>query len=125
MSPRSPARDEDFGAAMRRFDLICPDGMPLVWALNAQLAAGRKTNRPGLWPDPDAGNAQGHRRPAADFRHFLLGGRQCTLDKLTGIFAERFPGVAIAGTHSPPFGEWPADEFDRICGENPRLRAPT
>ena len=24
--------DPAFGDAMRRFDLICPDGMPLVWA---------------------------------------------------------------------------------------------
>ncbi|MGA0854357.1 MAG: WecB/TagA/CpsF family glycosyltransferase, partial [Luteolibacter sp.] len=30
--------DETFGASMARFDLICPDGMPLVWAINAKLA---------------------------------------------------------------------------------------
>ena len=51
----------------------------------------------------------------AEFRHFLLGGRQSTLDKLTDSFATAFPARAIAGMHSPPFGEWPADEFERVC----------
>ena len=29
--------DPSFGDAMRKFDLICPDGMPLIWTVNAQL----------------------------------------------------------------------------------------
>ena len=29
--------DQSFGEAMAKFDLICPDGMPLVWLLNQQL----------------------------------------------------------------------------------------
>ncbi|MCU0753442.1 MAG: hypothetical protein MUC40_10575 [Akkermansiaceae bacterium] len=29
--------DAAFGETMRRFDLIVPDGMPLVWALNRRL----------------------------------------------------------------------------------------
>ncbi|MFN7343268.1 MAG: glycosyltransferase, partial [bacterium] len=29
--------DADFGASMRKFDLIAPDGMPLIWSINAQL----------------------------------------------------------------------------------------
>jgi len=50
-----------------------------------------------------------------ELRHFLLGGKAATLAKLTDEFAGRFPGAVIAGTHAPPFGEWPADEFARIC----------
>src|SRR6478672_8801990 len=34
--------DRSFGEAMGRFDLICPDGMPLVWAINSQLPAKEK-----------------------------------------------------------------------------------
>jgi len=106
--------DPEFGAAMGRFDLICPDGMPLVWALNARLpAAGKLTDRvygPTLMLETLIAT-----QPPGGFRHFLLGGRASTLEKLTRSFATRFPGVTIAGTHAPPFGEWPADEFERVC----------
>jgi N-acetylglucosaminyldiphosphoundecaprenol N-acetyl-beta-D-mannosaminyltransferase len=108
--------DESFGSAMRRFDLICPDGMPLVWVINSRLAANEKlTDRvygPTLMLETlkaTDGKPQ--------FSHFLLGGKQVTLDKLTTGFAEQFPNANIAATHSPPFGEWPEDEFETICGK--------
>lgn len=106
--------DPDFGESMRRFDLVCPDGMPLVWAVNQKLPAGeRLTDRvygPTLMLETLTAT-QG--RP--EFRHFLLGGRESTLEKLNNSFATRFPQAAIAGSYSPPFGEWPADEFHRVC----------
>lgn len=106
--------NRDFGDTMRRFDLIVPDGMPLVWSLNAALPpAQRLTDRvygPTLMLETLSASAG---RP--EFRHFLFGGKESTLGKLRASFAERFPGVTIAGAYSPPFGEWPADEFDRVC----------
>ena len=106
--------DPAFGKSMARFDLICPDGMPLVWATNRQLPNDKKlTDRvygPTLMLET-LKSTQGH----PQHRHFLLGGKKSTLEKLTTTFATRFPSATIAGTHSPPFGEWPADEFDRIC----------
>jgi N-acetylglucosaminyldiphosphoundecaprenol N-acetyl-beta-D-mannosaminyltransferase len=106
--------DEDFGRTMRRFDLIVPDGMPLVWSLNAALPpAERLTDRvygPTLMLETLKATAG---RP--EFRHFLLGGKESTLEKLHASFADRFPGVTIAGSYSPPFGEWPADEFERMA----------
>jgi N-acetylglucosaminyldiphosphoundecaprenol N-acetyl-beta-D-mannosaminyltransferase len=106
--------DEDFGESMRRFDLICPDGMPLVWALNSRLAAtGKLSDRvygPTLMLETlKATNG------LPEFKHFLLGGKQGTLDSLTRKFAGDFPNVAIAATHSPPFGEWPESEFECIA----------
>jgi N-acetylglucosaminyldiphosphoundecaprenol N-acetyl-beta-D-mannosaminyltransferase len=106
--------DASFGEAMSRFDLIVPDGMPLVWSINSQLPAQeRLTDRvygPTLMLETLQATAG---RP--EFRHFLLGGKESTLEKLNSVFAERFPGVSIAATYSPPFGEWPEDEFQRIC----------
>jgi len=106
--------DPDFGATMRRFDLVVPDGMPLVWSLNAALPAGQRlTDRvygPTLMLETLRATAG---RP--EFRHFLFGGKESTLEKLRASFAARFPGVTIAGSYSPPFGEWPADEFDHVC----------
>lgn len=106
--------DPAFGETMRRFDLICPDGMPLVWALNARLPAGEKLTQRVYGPTLMLETLQATEQ-RGEFRHFLLGGRPSTIEKLTGSFASRFPGVTIAGVHSPPFGEWPADEFERVC----------
>lgn len=106
--------DAAFGETMRRFDLIVPDGMPLVWALNRQLPADMKLTDRVYGPTLMLETLKATRdRPR--FRHFLLGGRQSTLDKLADVFATRFPGTVIAGMHSPPFGEWPTGEFGRIC----------
>ena len=105
--------DAGFGQSMARFDLNCPDGMPLVWAMNRRLPAGQRladrVYGPTLMLETLKASAG-----QADLRHFLLGGRESTLAKLREVFAARFPGAAIAGMHSPPFGEWPEDEFARI-----------
>ena len=104
--------DPAFGDAMRRFDLILPDGMPLVWSLNAGLpAAERLRDRvygPTLMLETFKATAG---RP--EFRHFLLGGKESTLANLKTVFAGRSPGVPIGGAYSPPFGEWPDDEVER------------
>ena len=106
--------DTEFSASIRRFDLIVPDGMPLVWAANTQLSPEEKLTDRVYGPTLMLETLTATRnRP--EFRHFLLGGKQSTLDKLTATFASRFPGTAIAATYSPPFGDWPPDEFERIC----------
>lgn len=109
-------RDPGFRGSMDRFDLIVPDGMPLIWSINLQLPdEERLTDRvygPTLMLETLRAT-QGR----AEFRHFLLGGRAETLDKLHGVFGRDFPDTRIVGSHSPPFGEWPDDEFERICGK--------
>jgi len=52
----------------------------------------------------------------SDLKHFLLGGAQSTLDKLGEKFATDYPDTEISGSYSPPFGEWPENEFEKICG---------
>lgn len=109
------ARDDaSFGQVMAKFDLICPDGMPLVWSVNRQLETNEKlTDRvygPTLMLEAMKGT-----RGQPEFRHYLFGGKQSTLDKMEQRFADEFPDTIIAGSYSPPFGEWPDDEFDKIC----------
>ena len=106
--------DARFGAAMARFDLICPDGMPLVWSVNSQLPDAEKL-RDRVYGPTLMLRALERSRNQPDLKHFLFGGKESTLQKLEGVFAERFPGATIAGSYSPPFGEWPADEFERVC----------
>ncbi len=107
--------DIDFSEAMRQFDLICPDGMPLVWVLNSQLGAAEKLTDRVYGPTLMLETLKATSGKGADFKHFLLGGKQSTLDNLTRNFAELFPGVSIAGSHSPPFGDWPENEFEIIA----------
>lgn len=94
-----------FGEAMARFDLICPDGMPLVWSVNAALPAEERLTDRVYGPTLMLETMQATAGRGAEFKHFLLGGKQSTLDKLTSNFTERFPGCCIAETYSPPFGE--------------------
>jgi len=101
--------DQAYGAVMRKFDLICPDGMPLVWSLNAQLADPEKLSDRVYGPSLmleilKATEGQ------ADHAHFFLGGSQNTLDKLQ----KRFSKNHLAGVYSPPFGTWPDGEHEKI-----------
>lgn len=108
-------RDAEFGASMARFDLVVPDGMPLVWVMNRRLLGDRRLDDRVYGPNLmleclKAGDG------SADIRHFLLGGMPQTLEKLRNRFANDLPGASIAGAHSPPFGPWPDEEFGRVCG---------
>lgn len=109
--------DRAFGDTMGKFDLICPDGMPLVWVLNSRLPQAEKLTDRVYGPTLMLRTLEATNELPGQFRHFLLGGKQSTLDSLTRNFAERFPGATIAGVHSPPFGEWPEDEFDTIISK--------
>ncbi len=108
--------DQDFGQSMRQFDLICPDGMPLVWVLNAQLDIREKLTDRVYGPTLMVETFQASQGNSA-FKHFFLGGKQSTLEKLTEHFLTRFPAAEICGCYSPPFGEWPANELETIIGK--------
>jgi N-acetylglucosaminyldiphosphoundecaprenol N-acetyl-beta-D-mannosaminyltransferase len=106
--------DEAFGESMSAFDLVVPDGMPLVWFINLHLSGDERLTDRVYGPTLmlETLRATDGRE---EFRHFLLGGRASTLEKLERRFAEEFPATRLAGSYSPPFGEWPEDEFDKIC----------
>ena len=107
------ATEKRFANAMSSFDLIVPDGMPLVWALNRELRGGEQLQDrvygPTLMLETLKRGGQG--------RHFFLGGMQSTLDKMRDRFSRDFPQAQVAGMYSPPFGEWPEGEFEKICAQ--------
>jgi len=108
--------DTEYGAAMSRFDLVCPDGMPLVWSVNHTLPEERRLLDRVYGPTLMLRTLEGSAKRAT-VRHFFLGGAESTLQKLQDRMAVEFSGTCLAGVYSPPFGEWPADEFERICGK--------
>ena len=106
--------DKDFGETMKKFDLITPDGMPLVWSVNRQLDETEKLTDRVYGPTLMLKTIEAT-QGQPEFKHFLFGGKESTLEKLQKRFSADFPKAQIVGTYSPPFGEWPDDEFDRIC----------
>jgi N-acetylglucosaminyldiphosphoundecaprenol N-acetyl-beta-D-mannosaminyltransferase len=83
-----------------RAGLVTPDGMPLVWL--SRLKGYRHVERvygPDLMLACCAASvSNGH-------RHFFYGGAPGVPERLAAGLQDRFPGLIVAGTWSPPFGE--------------------
>ena len=99
--------DPGFGSALEKFDLVLPDGMPLIWCMNRFSGAEMQDRVYGP-------TFMLHCLAVPGFSHFLLGGSEELLETLQQKLRLKFPGLRIAGTYSPPFGIWPEDEDDRI-----------
>lgn len=100
--------EEEYGAGVRRFHYICPDGMPIVWLMRRKGAAAHRLY------GPDMMEWMWDRGRAAHLRHFLLGGTEEAVEKLSANLTARFPGVEIAGHFCPPMGEWPEGTHEAI-----------
>jgi N-acetylglucosaminyldiphosphoundecaprenol N-acetyl-beta-D-mannosaminyltransferase len=78
-----------------------PDGRPVSWVsrLRRDRPALRQVRGPQFMLDVcEAGVGPG-------VRHFLLGGAPEVLERLEAALRERFPGIGIVGSFSPPFRE--------------------
>jgi len=89
--------------------LVTPDGMPTVWV--GRLQGHRKMGRVF---GPDLMRELCARSVKNGFRHFLYGGTQGTATKLRMHLEERFPGIQIAGTYTPPFRPLSQQERERL-----------
>jgi len=98
-----------FREALGRFDLLLPDGMPLIWCMNRFGGAGLKDRVYGPTFMLRVLESGGEK-----VSHFLLGGSEELLEVLQKSLKEKFPGIRIGGVYSPPFGTWPEGEDDRI-----------
>jgi N-acetylglucosaminyldiphosphoundecaprenol N-acetyl-beta-D-mannosaminyltransferase len=107
-------RDPDLRRIHNRASLVTPDGMPLVW-IN-KLRGNRFVSRV-YGPDLmlavcERGLAPGKDRLA--YRHFLYGGKPGLVDRLSQRLQQRFPGLCVAGTHSPPLRTCTPEEDEQI-----------
>ena len=82
---------------LAKFDLVLPDGMPVVWTLNF-LGAGLKDRVYG--PYFMRHTLQHTPRP---WRHFFFGDSDECLNDLRRVAREIQPDIEIVGTLSPPF----------------------
>ena len=106
--------DESFGKVMRSFDLLLPDGMPLIWSMNLG-GAGLKDRVYGPYFMREA-----LRQLPRPWKHFFFGGSESCLGELTDEVLKLQPDLDIVGTYSPPFRKWTEEDeqaFARIIQE--------
>jgi len=92
--------DPDFAGVMAKFDLVFPDGMPVVWAMNLR-GAGLSDRVYGPYFMKYA--LQNTPRP---WRHFFFGDTEEVLEALKQAAIKLQPDIEIVGAISPPFREW-------------------
>lgn len=93
-------RQPDFAAILNRFDLILPDGMPLVWAMNRKGAELKdRVYGPQLMRETI-------RSAPHPYRHYFFGGTEQCLADLIPQITRLQPEIVVAGKCSPPFRPW-------------------
>lgn len=91
-------QDKEFAAAVNTADMATPDGAPVAWLMRRLGASGQeRINGPDLMLKYcEAAAKRGE-------SIYLYGGAETTLSILRDQLPKRFPGLVIAGSHSPPF----------------------
>lgn len=95
-----------------RAGLVTPDGMPLVWM--ARLLGHPRTRRVY---GPDLMRALSALSAERGYRQFYYGGNPGVAEDLAAILSETYPGLAVAGTLSPPFRPLTAEEDAAIVAQ--------
>lgn len=93
------ARDADFRQKLNSFDLVCPDGQPVRWALNRYYGCGLTDRVYGPKLTRELCRAAAENNVSI----YLYGGTDEVLAKLSAKLLEWYPKLKIAGAWSPPF----------------------
>lgn len=88
-----------FSDIMLAFDLILPDGMPVVWLMNHR-GAGLEDRVYGPYFMRYA-----IERSPVPWRHFFIGSTESCLAELAAEAKKLQPNLIVTGTYSPPFRE--------------------
>ena len=89
--------DPDFAGVMAKFDLVLPDGMPVVWALNC-FGAGLDGRVYGPYFMRHTLKHTPHQ-----WRHFFFGDSEACITELRKVVTKLQPEIDIVGSISPPF----------------------
>jgi N-acetylglucosaminyldiphosphoundecaprenol N-acetyl-beta-D-mannosaminyltransferase len=102
-------RSSRFRGVLDRALLVLPDGMPMVWVGRFQ-----KHTTMGRVFGPDFMTMMCARATINGFRHFLYGGNPGVAEQLKLNLRQRFPGINIVGTFTPPFRPLKKDEQNHL-----------
>jgi N-acetylglucosaminyldiphosphoundecaprenol N-acetyl-beta-D-mannosaminyltransferase len=94
-------KDAAFREAYRRADLVTCDSVPVKWAL-AFLGTPVKERVAGA----DLFGAMAERAATTGYRFFYLGAAPGVAEKAGRVLTERYPGLNVVGTYSPPVMPW-------------------
>ena len=101
----------EFGKILEGFDLLLPDGMPLVWAMRVQ---GAKIKDRVYGPYLMQEALKKFPRP---WKHFFFGGTERCLEELVVAARKIQPEVEVVGTLSPPFRIWTEKDEQKFADE--------
>lgn len=87
-----------------------PDGAPVAWGAR-RAGAGTTIRCPG----PDLLEACVRMAASDGTPMFLLGGDSGVAEELAVRLQEIAPGLQIAGTATPPYGTWSAEDSEALC----------
>src|SRR5262245_21815312 len=91
-------RDPKFRSILNRAFLVTPDGMPTVWV--GRIQGHREMRRVH---GPDLMLEICRRSVRNGYSHFFFGGNEGVAQDLAAEMQDRFPGLRVAGTYTPPF----------------------
>lgn len=97
--------DPAFRAILNRSFLTTPDGMPTVW-----MGRWQGFRQMARVYGPDLMLRVCEFTQTRGFTHFLYGGATGVADALKARLEQRFPGLRIVGTYTPPFRPLTSDE---------------
>jgi len=98
---------QSYAQVLANAEIVTPDGMPLVWGLRS---LGVKNQQRVYGPDLTL--ALCDRVAQENIPIYLFGATTETLHKLEQNLKSRFPNLAIAGKHAPPYLELNNPKFE-------------
>ncbi len=99
-------RDKGFKNALKKLDMIVPDGQPVRWALNSF----HKTRLKDRVAGPILTRYVLQKANQDGLGIYLYGSTQMTLDKIGLFMQKNYPNVKINGTHADRFREATPEE---------------
>ena len=103
-------KDQGLRETYNAAGMVTPDGMPLVWI---GRLIGRAIDRVY---GPDVLLAACEQSIAMGWRHYFYGGSAGVPELLARKLQERYPGLHVVGTYSPPFRALTPDEEAEVLG---------
>jgi N-acetylglucosaminyldiphosphoundecaprenol N-acetyl-beta-D-mannosaminyltransferase len=102
-------RNKEFANVVNKAEFVLADGIPVVWASRILCQ-----KLPERIAGPDFMWSFSKTCAEKSYKVFLLGGQHEYLGVLINNLKNAFPGIFIVGAYSPPFGEWSAEENEKI-----------
>jgi N-acetylglucosaminyldiphosphoundecaprenol N-acetyl-beta-D-mannosaminyltransferase len=103
------ARDSRVRQTLQEADFCLPDGVATT--LGARLLGEKLPER---LPGPSVMLEVCQHGLTRGYRHFFYGGAKGIPDRLAERLQDRFPGLRVAGTYSPPFRELTPEEDEAV-----------